>query len=79
DWVVSGPLTSATDRAGTALFALSCQAAGPAPLSVSVGGAAATALGMPDCASPPTTTVTTLPFGPGTSPPTFFPPFPSTT
>ena len=60
------PLPTGTD--GTVLFQVSCQGGGDIPLSAAVGGAAPVALQLPDCFSPPTTTL---------APPVTIPPCPT--
>jgi hypothetical protein len=59
-WQVHNGNPLATDADGQVLFQVSCQAAGPDPLSAAVGSGIAVPLQLPDCEPPPTTT-TTLP------------------
>jgi hypothetical protein len=63
-WQVYNGNPLPTDVNGQVLFQVSCQAAGPDPLSAAVGSGAAVELELPDCAPPtttlpPTTTTTT--------------------
>jgi hypothetical protein len=57
DWQVYNGNPLATGANGQVLFQVSCQAAGPDPLSAAVGSGAAVPLQLPDCAPPPTTTL----------------------
>jgi hypothetical protein len=56
-WEVHNANPIATDRDGQVLFQVSCQAAGPDPLSAAVGSGVAVPLQLPDCVPPPTTTL----------------------
>jgi Carboxypeptidase regulatory-like domain len=63
-WVVSNGNPLPTDSSGQVLFQVSCQAAGSLPLSAEVGTSTSVGLELPDCATPPTTTL-----APTTTPP----------
>jgi hypothetical protein len=56
-WQVFNGNPLATDADGQVLFQVSCEAAGPNPLSAAVGSGAAVPLQLPDCEPPPTTTL----------------------
>jgi hypothetical protein len=50
--------TTATDASGHALFTLTCNADGPAPISLLVGGSTTVAVATPTCIDPDTTSTT---------------------
>jgi hypothetical protein len=60
-WQISNGNPQATNSAGQALFQVSCQAAGSAPLNAQVGSGPPVPLQVPSCSPPPTTTTTSLP------------------
>jgi hypothetical protein len=78
-WQVHNGNPLATDADGQVLFQVSCQAAGPDPVSAAVGSGVAVPLQLPDCEPPPTTTLAPSTTTSTTCPPASTLPRPGTT
>ncbi|MGH9305305.1 MAG: carboxypeptidase-like regulatory domain-containing protein [Acidimicrobiales bacterium] len=69
-WTITSANPVLTNLAGQATWDLTCNAAGPQPLEVSINGGPPQNLSLPDCATAPITTTTTTPAGSSTTPTT---------